>query len=408
MGAGAIAEALHHLDQAADLADVSLGRAITRHPVSPLPAESAEGYDRIAADLVEVQAVAERTGHPRAVALAYVARSDLAVASGADTDPDDGFRAAIEAARALGDPVLAARLQRPLQAAALARGEHAEAIRRAEESLRLIRAANLPTLEVMPRFVAGFAAFQAGAWDEATAAAGAALVVAHRVGSHRGIAAALALRALVAVHRGEYADAEAGITEARVTFGHGDRNVSGIADTVDALLALGRGDATRAVALAVPAGRLLVLTRQVAGEAQLAVGDRAAALRTATEIAAGASHYCRAVADQLRGRATATAGSAQAPELLADAIATFDRLGMPFDAAVCRLDWAEAAAGDEEARPRPSSGVWRSSTASAHDRPLTGPGGCCDGSAAARLHGPVLRARSAGGRPRLHGWSRRD
>ena len=77
-------------------------------------------------------------------------------------------------------------------------------------------------------------------------------MVAHRVGSRRGIAAALALRALVAVHRGEYADAEAGIAEARAAFGHGDRNVSGIVDTVDALLALGRGDAARAVALAVP------------------------------------------------------------------------------------------------------------------------------------------------------------
>ena len=150
--------------------------------------------------------------------------------------------------------------------------------------------------------------------------------------------------------------------------------MSGIADTVDALLALGRGDATRAVALAVPAGRLLVLTRQVAGEAQLAVGDRAAALRTATEIAQ--VHPTTAAQWQIScGRATATAGGARAPELLADAVATFDRLGMPFDAAVCRLDWAEAAAGDEEG-PRPSSGVWRSSTASAHDRPLTGPGGC--------------------------------
>ena len=105
-----------------------------------------------------------------------------------------------------------------------------------------------------------------------------------------------------------------------------------------------------------------------------------------------ASHYCRAVADRLRGRAAATAGSARGPELLADAVATFDRLGMPFDAAVCRLDWAEAAAATTRPPPRPSSGVWRSSTASALDRPLTGPGGCCDGSAAARLHGPVLRA----------------
>ena len=134
----------------------------------------------------------------------------------------------IEAARALGDPVLAARLQRPLQAAVLARGEHAEASRRAEESLRLIRAANLPMLEVMPRFVAGFAAFQAGVWDEAAAPAGAALVVA--IGWAANAASLrLALRALVAVHRGEYADAEAGIAEARVAFGQGDRNVSGIA-----------------------------------------------------------------------------------------------------------------------------------------------------------------------------------
>ena len=111
-------------------------------------------------------------------------------------------------------------------------------------------------LEAMPRFVIGFAAFQAGNWDGAVVAADAALVLAHRVGT-RGVAAALGLRALVAVHRGELADAEAGIAEARKVFGHGDRNISGVIDTVDALLALARGDAARAVELAVPAGRLM-------------------------------------------------------------------------------------------------------------------------------------------------------
>ena len=67
------------------------------------------------------------------------------------------------------------------------------------------------------------------------------------------------------------------------------------------------------------------------------------------DVRAQGTPRCRAMADQLRGHATATAGSAQAPELLADTVATFDRLGMPFDAAVYRLDWAEAAAGDQEA-----------------------------------------------------------
>ena len=339
--AGAFAEALHHLDQAADLPDISLDERLQVIWLRLVLQNRAERYDRVAADLAEVQAVAARTGHPRAVALTYLARLDLAAASGAGADPDDGFPAAVEAAHALGDPLLAARLHRPWQVAALTRGEHAEAIRRSEESLRLVQAANLPVLEVMPRFIAGYAAFQAGAWDEATAAAGAALVLAHRVGSHRGIAAALALRALVAVHRGEHADAEAGIAEARAAFGHGDRDVSGIVDTVDALLALSRGEAARAVALAVPAGRLLVLTRQVAGEAQLAVGDRAAALQTATEIAKGTSRYCRAVADRLRGiDAAALGGGEQACELLAKAVAAFEELDMPFDAAVCRLDWA--------------------------------------------------------------------
>ena len=139
-------------------------------------------------------------------------------------------------------------------------------------------------------------------------------------------------------------------------------------DTVDALLALARGDAARAVELAVPAGRLLVLTRQVAGEAQLAAGDRAGALRTATEIDDGSSPYCRAVAARLRGRAAGTVRQrAGRPERFAEAIATFDRLAMPFDAAVCRLDWAEAVgATTKRPRPRPSSGVWRSSTAWAH------------------------------------------
>ena len=186
----------------------------------------AEGYDRIAADLAEVQAVAARTGHPRAVALAYIARFDLAAASGADTDPDDGFPAALDAARTrrsrAGRPAVS-----PVDGRGAGPGRARRSTRRAEESLRLVRAATLPMLEAMPRFVIGFAAFQAGDWDEATAAAGAALVLAHRVGTRRGIAAALALRALVAVHRGEHADAEAGIAEARTVFGHGDRNIVG-------------------------------------------------------------------------------------------------------------------------------------------------------------------------------------
>ena len=347
--AGSFGEALHHLDQAADVSDLSVDERLRVIQIRLILQNRAERYDRVAADLAEVEAIAARIGHPRAVALTYLARLDLAAASGAETDPDDGFPAAAEAAHALGDPGLAARLRRPSQMAALARGEHGEAIRRAEESLRLIRAENLPVLEVWPRFVAGYAAFQAGDWDGAATTAGAALVVAHRVGTHRGMAAALALRALVAVHRGDYTGAETGITEARAAFGEGDRSVSGILDTVDALLALGRGDAVRAVALAVPAGGPLVLTRQVAGEAQLAIGDRDAALRTATEIAAAASHYCRAVADRLRGRAAAAVGSMQGPPLLASAVAIFDRLGMPFDAAVGRLDWAEAVAGEDEA-----------------------------------------------------------
>ena len=69
--AGAFAEALHHLDQAADLADVSLDERLLVIQYRLLLQNRAERYDRIAADLAEVQAVAARTGHPRAVALAY-------------------------------------------------------------------------------------------------------------------------------------------------------------------------------------------------------------------------------------------------------------------------------------------------------------------------------------------------
>lgn len=345
---GAFADALGHLDRAAQLvdADDALDERLLVLQVRLILQNRAEGYGRIAADLAEVEAIAARTGHPRAVALGYVARLDLATASGDGTAPDDGFPAALDAARVLDDPELTARLYRPWMVTTLARGEHREATRRAEESLRQVRAATMPMLEVMPRFVIGFAAFQAGNWDDAMAAADAALVLAHRVGTRRGIAAALGLRAIVAVHRGELADAEEGIAEARDVFGHGDRTITRVIDTVAALLALARGDAARAVELAVPAGRrgslgVNALTRHVAGEAQVAAGDRARALRTAAEMDDGSSPYCSAVAARLRGLAAGDCQVGSAAEWLAQATAGFDALAMPFDAAVCRLDWAE-------------------------------------------------------------------
>lgn len=346
---GAFTDAFAHLDQAAGLADPenALDERLAVLQARLVLQNRAQRYDRVAADLAEVEAIAARTGHPHAVALAYIAGVDLATASGSGTAPEEGFPAALEAARAHGDPPLIARLYRPLMVAALNRGDHREAARRAEESLGF--ASTMPVLEVMPRYVHGFAAFQAGDWEGAMAAADAALGLAHRIGTHRGVAAALGLRALVAVHRGELAQAEAGVTEARTAFGHQDRDISGFVDTVDALLALARGEAARAVELAVPAAGMLVLTRQVAAAAQLATGDRAGALRAAVEIDDGSSPYRRAVALRLRGLSGGD-GHPGSAEQLAEAAAGFEALAMPFDAAVCRLDWAEEVAATDPER----------------------------------------------------------
>jgi hypothetical protein len=186
---GAVADALGHLDRAAELADAddALDERLLVIQARLVLQNRAEGHEQVAADLAEVEAIAARTRHPRAVALGYVARLDLAAASGGGAAaPDDGFPAALDAARTLGDPELIARLYRPWMIATLARGEHREASRWAEESLRQLRAAMTPVEEAMPRFVVGMAAFQAGNWDGAVVAADTALVLAHRVGARRG------------------------------------------------------------------------------------------------------------------------------------------------------------------------------------------------------------------------------
>jgi DNA-binding NarL/FixJ family response regulator len=203
-----------------------------------------------------------------------------------------------------------------------------------------------------------FTQFLAGEWDGSWRSATDGLSIGHRIGSPRSVAAGLGGRALVLCHRGDLAAAAQCLAEARTTFGGGqptDRHVFGFIDTVEVLTAL-HGDA--AVIAGVSAGApadgqgathpIPELHLAAIAETQLATGAVDSARATADRVArlGPGAPYPAALAGRLTGLIHRARGDpAAAGDASAEAARAFAALGMPFDAARCRLEWA-AAVGD--------------------------------------------------------------
>ncbi|WP_170191937.1 ATP-binding protein [Saccharothrix syringae] len=344
--AGRLTEARDHLAQAVealrgldatglrvDIAQVALVLHTRR---DELPA--------VAAEVAELERVAARSGNRRASALARYGRLEL-TGYGTGTVDESEVDEAIAAVAADGGAGFATTLQLISLGTALGRGEHAAVARRVDLAVEQARAADLPMLEVLPTAFCGVAQFQAGSWDSALALADKALALGHRFGVPRGISLALAARAMVLVHRGDVDDAETCLTEASANYR--DRRLGRLIDVIAAQVALARRDLAGATALVPRTGpyALPVLHLGVRGELAVLARDHDEVGRVAADLRALGFPYAAAVADRLRGLAAGPDGVG----LLTKAATALEELGLPFDAAACRLDRAAASAKTDPA-----------------------------------------------------------
>jgi DNA-binding CsgD family transcriptional regulator len=192
------------------------------------------------------------------------------------------------------------------------------------------------------------------AWEDVLRNAGELLAQGYRTGSARGVADALASRALVLANRGRLEDAGRCLAEAREVYGAAaaaDRRVFAVVEIAEAMAALAAGDPERAQALAASALATPViipgLGLTVLGEAQVAAGDPVGALDTACRLEelGPEAPWPAACGSWVEGLARAALGErAAALACLRRAADGLDRLGLPFQAARAELGWAEAAA----------------------------------------------------------------
>ena len=237
---------------------------------------------------------------------------------------------------------------------ALAWGDHATARRLAEQGLRLAHESGVPGREVVVRAGAAMSDFLTGASDSATALADDMLAISHRVGTRRGVAAALVTHGLVHTRRGAFRQAEDCLREARNAYHEGfasDQHALGLGEACEAMVLLGSGDALSAVEVArsiVPIGLAIrPFTLRLLGEAQVAVGDLAGARETAAMIGLDGPNapYPAAVSEWLGGLVVRAVGENDAAACaFANAAEAFGALLMPYESAVARLDWAKIVA----------------------------------------------------------------
>ena len=311
--------------------------------------------DAVEAEADELLALGERQGLPRVVAYANLCRAYRQVHRGDYERVRRTCRHAIATAEPIGDLLVTDHAYRQLISLELALGRHDQARPLVRTALRLARTTGTPTQEALAFCLLGHAEFLAGDWDEAQRLATEVLSLGHRVGSARSVAMGLTSRALVLAYRGNLADAVACLTEARALSSEqllADRHLSSLIETVEALVAIERGDPSRALAIVEDHGTSSLLFRpwQLAtlGESQVAAGRTAgAALATAAQIVRldVTAPFLAALAARLTGLAAHQCGDHKiARRDLRRAVEGFGELAMPFEVARCRLAWAMAAA----------------------------------------------------------------
>jgi DNA-binding CsgD family transcriptional regulator len=356
---GHLADSQAHIDEAT--------AALAGTPVGPEHLAIAETRMRmlarrgllpeLRAEVAALDRIAAATGSRQALAFANLGRSELSLNTGDHHGVEYAASRVMQVAREENWVVLLEAAHRPAICNAFAWGDHAAGRRLAEAGRRLAQEAGVPALELFNRFCLACADFFAGAWDEAATGADEVLALSHRVGMRRGAAATLCIRALVHTRRGQYTEAMACLHDARSVYGEGfasDNHMLGLGDVCETMVLLGRSDVRSALRAArsinASGAAIPPLCMSVLGEAQVAAGDLAGAVRTAALIAehGPGAPYPAAVSawiDGLVARATGELGAASAA--FGRAADGFAALAMPYEAAVARLDWAEVIGAGE-------------------------------------------------------------
>ena len=296
-----------------------------------------------AARLAEIVA---QTGSPRARVVAALIDLQLASVERRFRDAVERTPKALTLAQSLGDPLVISAGRRLATHGAVIWGDVGEARRQAEEGLRQARATGVPKLEVMHLVDRGYVDLLAGRWDEAIGGLATAFELAERIGLARGAAIALTNEAIVLTHRGRLPDAARLAAEVSERLGSGatpDVHVAVLLELAHAQLALAGRRYVRAVE---HAHRCLqqpmtlapgLLTLALASEA---LDDRDAAAAAAASLAALGPDAPgpAALALWVQGRL------GRDPDLLSAAASALAATGMPYEAALARMDLAEARA----------------------------------------------------------------
>lgn len=343
--AGRYAQSRHCIDAAAaELAGIEPASVHVNVAVAgTLLAYRADDVDDLLARLPELGRLAERLDSVEARAAVAMARCHVALVDGRHVEARTHLAALLDLAARLGDGH-GERARRLGFCIELGWGDLRSARACAEDALKLGRRTGVPSLERSPRANLGLAAFFSGDWNEGLRRAAEVVDLGERIGLPRATALGSAVRGLVMVRSGRFADARDCARRARERLGEqagADRHLLSLIEPVEASVALAVGDATRAAAIAAASARRNVvlpgLTSAVLAEAQLALGDANGASATADRLAAIGPHapYPAALAAWIRGRV------ASDPALLHRAAEELAALGFGYEAAVSRLDLAD-------------------------------------------------------------------
>jgi DNA-binding CsgD family transcriptional regulator/tetratricopeptide (TPR) repeat protein len=281
-------------------------------------------------------------------------------------------REAHSAAQECGDPLLQQRVSGTLTLFLLSLGEVRSARQSALECLRLAQGLGAPALELWPHILLAFSDFFLGAWDRALAETQRGIEVASRLDHPRYGVLISVERALLLTYLGDLEEAEMLLAEAREGYGsrfRRDRHIFTLFCMVEVAVALEKGDAKRASraadGLAVPGLIYVPSGLAVKAEALIAGGDLGGALLVIALLRSTGGReglLSAALADRLEGTVRHQRGEKEAGvSLLAAAAQRFDGLGVPFEAARARLQWADLTA--ESDRPAAVAAARRSLSA---------------------------------------------
>lgn len=231
----------------------------------------------------------------------------------------------------------------------------------AEECVRVAHETGVPALECSARVTLAAVHYLVGDWERAREQTEQALALARRSGAGRPLAGTLSWRGILLAGRGDLSEARACLVEAKEAYGGGLAGdgiiAAGLAATEAAIgrgsradLPMDWGPEEIPINTAVPPP----VHHMVLAAGRLESGDIAGASRLTRRIRAigrgGAGLPC-AIADRLEGQIARTRGDTEsACRLLTAAAARLDALGVPVEAAVARLGWAETVAETEPER----------------------------------------------------------